>query len=179
METKNLIIRESVFDDCSVFAQWETMEEVIEYFTIEENRDYEQVVTEFVRDNLDPTKLHFTILLKGEQKPIGKIYVTNLDTKNDSLDVTRMYIAYPELRNKGYGEEALRRFLEYAFINLHMERVTICDYVKNRAAANFLDKVGFTNEGILRNATKRSGRYFDLQLRSMLRAEYYEKIHDK
>ena len=57
MESKNLIIRETVFDDCKYFAEWEKLPEVTEFFTIDEGRDYEQVVTEFVRYNLDPTKL--------------------------------------------------------------------------------------------------------------------------
>ena len=45
MESKNLIIRETVFDDCKYFAEWEVLPEVTEFFTIDEGRDYEQVVT--------------------------------------------------------------------------------------------------------------------------------------
>ena len=93
------------------------------------------------------------------------------------MDITRIYIADPALRGKGYGEEALRLILEYAFIHLHMERVTIDHFEKNRIAATLYDKVGFTNEGLMRNAGKKNGKYVNLQLKSMLRAEYYEKLH--
>ena len=177
MESKNLIIRETVFDDCKYFAEWEVLPEVTEFFTIDEGRDYEQVVTEFVRYNLDPTKLQFTITLKPEDKPIGKIYISRINRAEDSLDITRIYIADPELRGKGYGEEALRLILEYAFINLHMERVTIDHFEKNRFAASLYDKIGFKNEGLMRNAGKKNGKYINLQLKSMLRAEYYDKLH--
>jgi RimJ/RimL family protein N-acetyltransferase len=177
MESKNLIIRETVFDDCKYFAEWEVLPKVTEFFTIDEGRDYEQVVTEFVRYNLDPTKLQFTITLKPEDKPIGKIYVSKLNRAEDSMDITRIYIADPALRGKGYGEEALRALLQYAFINLHMERVTIDHFEKNRVAAALYDKIGFTNEGLMRNAGKKNGRYINLQLKSMLRAEYYDKLH--
>lgn len=177
MESKNLIIREAVFDDCKYFAEWEVLPEVTEFFTIDEGRDYEQVVTEFVRYNLDPTKLQFTITLKPEDKPIGKIYISRINRAEDSLDITRIYIADPELRGKGYGEEALRLILEYAFINLHMERVTIDHFEKNRSAASLYDKIGFKNEGLMRNAGKKNGKYINLQLKSMLRAEYYDKLH--
>ena len=177
MESKNLIIRETVFDDCKYFAEWEVLPEVTEFFTIDEGRDYEQVVTEFVRYNLDPTKLQFTITLKPEDKPIGKIYISRVNRAEDSLDITRIYIADPALRGKGYGEEALRLILQYAFINLHMDRVTIDHFEKNRVAAALYDKVGFTNEGLMRNAGKKNGKYINLQLKSMLRAEYYDKLH--
>ncbi|NBJ75046.1 N-acetyltransferase, partial [Neglecta sp. X4] len=108
---------------------------------------------------------------------IGKIYLSRIDTHDDSLDVTRIYIADPSKRGKGYGEEALRLILEYAFINLHMERVTIDHFEANKIAASLYEKVGFKNEGLMRNAGKKNGKYINLQLKSMLRAEYYEKLH--
>lgn len=141
------------------------------------DRDYEQIVTEFVRYNLDPAKLQFTITLKPEDKPIGKIYLSRINRADDSLDITRIYIADTENRGRGLGEEALRLILEYAFINLHMERVTIDHFEKNKIAASLYEKVGFKNEGLMRNAGKKNGKYVNLQLKSMLRAEYYDKLH--
>ncbi len=79
MESKNLIVRETVFDDCTYFAQWEIRPEVTEFFTMNEDRTYEQIVTEYVRYNLDPSKLQFTITLKPEDKPIGKIYLSRIN----------------------------------------------------------------------------------------------------
>ncbi len=177
MESKNLIIRETVFDDCRYFAEWENLPEVTEFFTMDEGRSYEQVVTEFVRYNLDPTKMQFTITLKPEDKPIGKVYLSRINRAEDSMDITRVYIASPDNRGKGYGEETLRLILEYAFINLHMERVTIDHFEGNKIAAALYEKIGFTNEGLMRHAGKKNGKYVNLQLKSMLRAEYYDKLH--
>ncbi|MEE0742556.1 MAG: GNAT family N-acetyltransferase [Emergencia sp.] len=178
MESRNLIVRETVFDDCKYFAEWETRPEVTEFFTMNEERSYEDLVTEYVRYNMDPTKAQFTITLKPEDKPIGKIYLSRINTTDDSLDITRIYIAEIDNRNKGYGEEALRLILEYAFINLHMERVTIDHFERNKPAAYLYEKIGFRNEGLMRNAGKKNGKYVNLQLKSMLRAEYYENLHD-
>ena len=179
LETKNLIIKESVFDDCEYFAKWESNEVVTEFFTINEERSYEEIVTEFVRYNLDPTKLQFTIFNKEEGRPIGRIYLSQINPACDSLDITRIYIADPADRGKGYGEEALRLILDYAFLVLHTERVTIDYFEANKIAASLYTKVGFTNEGLMRHAGKKNGKYYNLQLKSMLRAEDYEKIHTK
>lgn len=178
MESKNIFLRETNFEDCKYFAEWECRPEVTEFFTMNEGRNYEDIVTEYVRYNLDPTKKQFTITLKPEDKPIGRIYLSRINRHEDSLDITRIYIADVDNRNKGYGEEALRLVLEYAFIDLHMERVTIDHFEKNKAAAYLYDKIGFKNEGLLRNAGKKDGKYVNLQLKSMLRAEYYNKLHD-
>ena len=177
MESKNLIIRPTVFDDCALFAEWENRPNVTEFFTMDEGRTYEQIVTEFVRYNLDPSKLQFTITRKPEDKPIGKIYISRINRHEDSMDITRVYIADTENRGRGYGEEALRLVLEYAFINLHMERVTIDHFEGNKIAAALYEKIGFKNEGLLRHAGKKNGKYVNLQLKSMLRAEYYDKCH--
>ena len=69
--------------------------------------------------------------------------------------------------------------LEYCFVFLHMESVTLDYYPVNKAAAALYEKVGFEKEGIARNATKKNGKYYDLHLMSMLRTEFFEKVHDK
>ena len=61
MESKNIIIRPSVFSDCKQFAKWETKFAVTEFFSINCDRDYEEVVVEFVERMADKTKLQFTI----------------------------------------------------------------------------------------------------------------------
>jgi RimJ/RimL family protein N-acetyltransferase len=116
---------------------------------------------------------------QGEDRIIGSIYVTQLNKVYDSLDITRIYIGPNEFRNKGYGEETLRLFLEYCFINLHTERVTLDHFSENLMASRLYNKLGFQYEGIARNATKKNGKYHDLNKMSILRSEYYEKVHNK
>lgn len=179
MESRRLILRPSEFSDCALFAEWESREEVSEFFTMDEGRGYETIVKEFINYSDDPTKEMYTIISKEENKPIGRIYLSRIDKCEDSLDLTRIYIADPQKRNKGLGEESLRLILEYAFLSLHMERVTIDHFRENKHAANLYKKIGFTDEGVMRHSGKKNGKYVDLCLMSMLRAEYYEKLHDQ
>ncbi|MGI6177363.1 MAG: GNAT family N-acetyltransferase [Eubacterium sp.] len=177
IETKNLVIRPTVFEDCVKFAEWETRPEVTEFFSIDDGRTYEDVVTEYIKAEYDNSKMYLTITRKLDGKMLGRIILTRIDTLHDSLDITRIYIADVSERNKGYGSEALRGVLEYAFLNLHTERVTIDHFITNRKAAMLYEKLGFKNEGIMRHASKKNGKYYDLQLKSMTRAEYLDSIH--
>ncbi|HOA42428.1 MAG TPA: GNAT family protein [Bacillota bacterium] len=175
MESKNLIIRETVFSDCALFAEWEKKDYIQESFTMSRDRDYEEIVKEYVIRTQEPDKLQFTIVYREEDKPIGRIYISRIDRQADSLDFTRIYIGEEEYLGKGLGEEAMHLILEYCFIQLHMERVTL-DYLPgNKRAATLYEKLGFQHEGVMRNAGKKNGRYVDLHLMSMLRAEYFEK----
>jgi acetyltransferase, GNAT len=176
MESKNIIIRPSVFSDCKQFAKWETKFAVTEFFSINCDRDYEEVVVEFVERMADKTKLQFTICDKQENL-LGRIYISNLSKEYDSLDITRIYIGDPNERGKGYGKEALKLMLDYCFINLHMERVSLDYFEGNKVASALYESMGFKHEGLARNACKKDGKYYNLNLMSILRSEYYGKFH--
>jgi ribosomal-protein-alanine N-acetyltransferase len=175
MESKNLVIRETIFSDCVLFAEWEKKEYIQESFTMSRDRDYEEIAKEYVIRTLEPDKLQFTIVFREEEKPIGRIYISRIDPHADSLDITRIYIGEEAYLGKGLGEEAMRLILEYCYIHLHTERVTLDHLPSNERAAALYKKLGFQYEGVMRNAGKKNGRYVDLHLMSMLRAEYYEK----
>lgn len=179
METKNLIIRETVFEDCEYFAKWEVDPEVTEFLSFDEDRSYSEIVEEWIMDKQDPTKLHFTIVRKSIKEPIGRVYISRVDDHCDSLDITKLYIAGQENRKLGLGRELLQELLEYCFVFLHRERVTLDHYSGNKPAAALYEKLGFRREGTARNATKKNGRYYDLHLLSMLRAEFFEKVYEK
>lgn len=176
MESRSLLIRESTFADCDYFAKWETDPGLTEFFTINDDWDYEKIVTDYFKKKEDETCLQYTICLKPDNQPIGRVIISQINKRYDSLDITRFYISEAH-RGNGYGEDALRLVLEYCFINLHMERVTLDYLEKNKVAANMYDKIGFVKEGLMRNAGKKNGKYLNLQQASMLRAEYYDKIH--
>ncbi len=177
METKKLIIRETKFEDCKLFADWENREEVSACFAVDDGRDYEEIVREFIDRGHDNTKMQLTITLKPSGEPIGRIIVDKIDDKTDSMDIKWIYIADQKHRNQGYAQEALARLLEHAFINMHMERVTI-DHLKiNKIASHTYKKLGFQDEGVMRNAGKKNGKYLDLHLKSILRSDFLNGKH--
>ena len=174
-EKKNLLIRDAQFRDYELFAEWEIDPEVTRFLSFDEDRSFEDVVNEAIRDRNDPTKMDLTIVDRATDKPIGRVIVTRIDRHSDSLDITKLYIGDLEMRGAGCGEDVMRNLLEYFFTFMHMERVSLDYYTGNKAAQNLYEKLGFVNEGIARNATKKNGRYYDLNLMSMLRTEFFNR----
>lgn len=174
-ENQTLLIRDVRFQDYEYFARWETDPEVTAFLSFDEDRSYEDVVNEAIRDKNDPTKMDLAIVDKKTDAPIGRIQVTRIDRHSDCLDVTKLYIGEPSMRGKGCGEAVMRMLLEYFFTFMHMERISLDYYTGNKRAQNLYEKLGFTGEGVARNATKKNGRYFDLNLMSMLRSEFFNK----
>lgn len=174
-ENHNLLIRDVRFGDYEYFAQWEVDPEVTRFLSFDEDRSYEDVVNEAIRDKNDPTKMDLAIENRKTGRPIGRILITRLDRHSDSLDITKLYIGEGDMRGQGCGVEVMKSLLEYFFTFMHMERVSLDYYTGNKRAQNMYEKLGFKSEGIARNATKKNGRYYDLNLMSMLRSEFFNK----
>jgi RimJ/RimL family protein N-acetyltransferase len=78
----------------------------------------------------------------------------------------------PALRGRGYGTDAVRVALKYAFLELNLNRVGLDVMSYNDAGIRAYTKVGFTHEGIRRAVVYRDGVYYDIQLMGMLRSEW-------
>ncbi len=170
IETKDLLIRTSVFEDCETFHEWEKRPEVTEFFSISKNQTKEDVYKKFFDDEQNPASEQFTILLKETNEMIGRIVLGDL-IPGWKGEIWRIYIADRALRNRGYGAQALRAMLAHMFGDLHMERVYLDFYTGN--PAEFLyRKVGFKEEGVLRENCRKDGVLYDVHLMSMLKEEY-------
>ena len=173
MESNRLQIRPSIFEDCVLFAKWEALPSVRSSFTMNQDWDYSKIAQQFVLRSQDKTHLQMTIILKETGSPIGRIQISRIDLNYDYLDITRIYIASDEHRRRGLGEEAMRLILEYCFMQLHMERITL-DFIDGNSPAEALYlKLGFKEEGIARHGGKKDGMYLDFHMMSILRNEYY------
>ncbi len=174
-ENQNLAIRESQFRDYEFYAKWEVDPNVTTYLSYDEDRTYEDVVYEGILSRQNDSVMDLAIEDKKSGDPIGRIFITRIDRHSDSLDITKLYIGNMDFRGKGIGEAVIRMLLEYCFTFMHMERVSLDYYTGNKGAKALYEKLGFRNEGIARNATKKDGRYYDLHLMSMLRTEFFTK----
>ncbi len=75
---------------------------------------------------------------------------------------------------KGYGSEAMRLLVRYAFMELNLRRVSLNVFEYNQRAIRSYEKVGFRHEGRERRWMQRSGRRWDLVYMGLLRSEWEE-----
>ncbi|MCP4427657.1 MAG: GNAT family N-acetyltransferase [Chloroflexi bacterium] len=75
-------------------------------------------------------------------------------------------------RGKGYGREAMRLALYYAFRELNLHRVCLTVFNYNEAAVKLYEGLGFVREGVYREHLQRDGRRYDMILYGLLRREW-------
>ena len=73
---------------------------------------------------------------------------------------------------KGYGADAMRLLLDYAFSELNLHRVQLTVFAYNERAIALYEKVGFVREGAYREFLYRDGARYDMYLYGLLRREW-------
>ncbi len=125
----------------------------------------------FEERELSSTDDAFAIHLKGEAVPIGVISLMNISEANDSAELS-VIVGHPEDRHHGYGAEAIGMILRYGFEELGLNRVGLSAFEFNEDAISTYQKLGFREEGRLRQALKRDGAFHDAILMSVLESEW-------
>jgi RimJ/RimL family protein N-acetyltransferase len=74
--------------------------------------------------------------------------------------------------SQGYGREAMRLLLRFAFMELNLFRVTLSVFSYNPRAIHVYEQLGFVHEGAQRERLRRDGQRYDMLLMGLLRSEW-------
>jgi RimJ/RimL family protein N-acetyltransferase len=102
---------------------------------------------------------------------IGCVYLTDVHRLNRSAEFS-VLIGEPHCWSRGHGTKATRTMLAHAFDDLNLHRVYLTVLAENTRAVRLYERVGFTEEGRLREAVFKEGRYHDVLAMAILELEY-------
>ena len=101
---------------------------------------------------------------------IGYVQLSRIDYKNRSVEIG-IHIG-PEGQGKGYGRDAFHTLMRFAFREMNMHRVYLQVSDFNSRAVALYEKMGFREDGRLRDAVFQDGRYHDVIVMSILESEF-------
>lgn len=113
----------------------------------------------------------FAIHRDGEDGPMGVISLMNISEANASADLS-VIVGEEQDRERGLGTEAIRLILRYGFEELGLNRVGLSVFEFNATAISAYEKLGFREEGRLRQALHRDGKFHDAILMRLLASEW-------
>jgi RimJ/RimL family protein N-acetyltransferase len=133
----------------------------------------EKKLKEFMEKDLDadpPKEYFFQVRELTEDKLIGFVGLfPNWAHGNAWVGIG---LGEREYWGKGYGTDAMRLALRYAFMELNLHRVTLDVFEYNPRAIRSYEKAGFRPEGRQRQALIRNGKRWDLLEMGILREEW-------
>ena len=119
----------------------------------------------------DKNMYHFMIRAKADERLIGKASIQWIEWTNGN-GFLRLGIGAAEDRCKGYGTQALRMLLRFAFAELNLFRVSAIVAEYNEGALALLKQFGFVQEVCRRKSLERDGRRWDLLVFGLLNEEW-------
>lgn len=116
------------------------------------------------------------IMAREPEQFLGVTGLHQLDARNRHVQFG-ITVGEKSAWGKGYGTEATRLMVRYAFDTLNLNRVWLHVYEDNERALHVYQKVGFRMEGRLRQSYFREGRYWDTFVMAVLREEWGREDH--
>jgi diamine N-acetyltransferase len=135
----------------------------------------EQETAWYEQAAVDDDRTGFTIYERATRRPVGNCGLHEVDLANRRT-VVGIMIGEPDARGRGYGTEAMRLLLDYAFtvLGLHSAMLTVFEY--NGAGRRCYEKVGFREMGRRRESRWYNGGFWDEIHMDILTSEFTSPV---
>lgn len=170
----NVMLRPIGAEDFSKLVQWTL--ELEPDFNSEGDypRSLEECESWLQRSQSNRSQERFAIVLNGNI--IGDLELDHITWRSGDGEL-RIRIGEKDLWDKGYGTDAIKTLLGYAFGKLDLSRIYLKVYTDNNRAIRCYQKVGFKKEGKLTRRSKEEA-FREIFLMRILKTEYLLRVSD-
>lgn len=139
---------------------------------------FEQTTGWYERTAVTKDDAFFTIYRRQGWHPIGRTGLHGIDFRNRTATFS-ISIDEPTCRGRGYGSEATRLMLDYAFTALGLHSLLLTVYEFNLAGLRAYRKAGFRECGRRRQCHLMGGQLWDEVYMDCLATEFESSVLDK
>ncbi len=136
-----------------------------------DHADSIQFFENFISDSLSRyiLEIEYPFVIKYENIIIGRIGLYNVDQKNKIAEIG--YWIDEKMQGNGVISKSCKSIVDYAFSTLNLNRIEIKCAVENSRSNAIPERIGFSHEGILRQAGIIRGKFHDLHLYSICKSD--------
>jgi len=154
------------------YLSWMNDRDVTKYLELRVFPSTLEDLQRFYKDTRNPkTDVLLAIVDKATNGHIGNIKLGHIDWINRYGELSIM-LGDKKYWGKGYGYDACRLMIEYAFKNLNLNKVILCVYAQHTAAIKIYQKLGFKIEGRMTKIFNLNGKYVDSLWMGILKSEF-------
>ena len=119
----------------------------------------------------DEYNIVFAVVLKKQDKLLGCMALHRINYV-DGTATTGAMLGAKEEWNKGYGQEAKKLILEYAFLTLNLRKICSEAAAPNKGSIAHNLNCGYKIEGYRRKQVYRDGKYHDNVLLAVFKTDW-------
>ncbi|MCA0988425.1 GNAT family N-acetyltransferase [Guptibacillus algicola] len=131
----------------------------------------------FDRISIDQSRIDLVVCLQKTDQIIGDIAMLDIDHHNKK-SVVRISIFEKEYWGKGYGTESMSLLVKYGFDVLNLNRIGLDVFSFNERAIKSYKKLGFQEEGRIREDLYYDGEYHDSIVMGILKRDFTNYVRN-
>ncbi|WP_151476974.1 GNAT family N-acetyltransferase [Streptomyces albicerus] len=101
---------------------------------------------------------------------IGLVQLRDAEPETGCAELD-IYLGEKEYWGRGYATDAMRTICRYGFQKMRLHKITLTVVTENHPAHRVYQKVGFVEEGRLRQVFRRDGQWYDMFTMGLLEGE--------
>ncbi|MFS0871917.1 GNAT family N-acetyltransferase [Paenibacillus xylanilyticus] len=172
LKTERFNLREAEEQDAPDILALYSDETVVEFMpftpfeTVDDAMDEMRWYAKIFREQ---SGLRWMIEDVGSGKVVGTCGFLNREDIHNRAEIG--YDLHPDYWGKGVMTEVAHAVLYFGFVNMQLNKIEAKVEPQNEASIRLLHKLGFQQEGLLRQHEFEKGRYIDLALFSKLKSD--------
>lgn len=119
------------------------------------------------------SKYSFAIETLDDNKYIGGCGINTINWLSRTAEIG-IFIGNTDYHSKGYGSDALKVLINFIFNQMNIRKIKLNVYSFNERAIGCYKKLGFQNEGTLRDELFRDGKYYNIVMMGMFKEEFIQ-----
>lgn len=124
---------------------------------------------------LENGKRNVSFSLFYEETGVGAVFLNDIDWVHGNADLG-IYIGDTTLQGRGIGYCACTMILDYAFYGINLRRISLKVLETNKKACDLYEALGFTKEGVDRNAYLLHGQPTNVVRFGLLAEDYIDRL---
>lgn len=158
--------------DTDLMEKWNQDSDYLRQLDMDPANQYSSLLLKEWIEKEEDDSPFFMIRTLAEQKKIGFVGLGGFNWAAQ-LAWVGIGIGDPEYRGKGYGTEAMKLILKYAFRGLNLHRVSLDVFDYNTRAIRSYEKCGFVHEGTQRQMIFKEDQRWNVLNMGILDSEWY------
>ena len=126
---------------------------------------------EWEAEQAEPDASVVSLVIVVDERPVGDVNLFQIDQRNRHA-LLGLSLWNRADRGHGYGSDAIRAILRWAFGHLNLHRVELAVDATNAQAIHVYEKLGFVSEGVRRQHHYDDGTYHDELTMAILDHEF-------
>ena len=174
LETERLILRELRPEDAETVFRLLSDAEVVRYYDpLMTHLEQAQRSIERHRARFENNEgIRWGITMKGEDTIVGNC---GFFRDKDNFLAELSYVLAKSYWNKGFMPEALEAIIAFGFEHYQLHRIEAHVALPNLASVRVLQKLGFQEEGLLRERLFENNRFHDEKAFALLKSDFRQK----